>query len=437
MNDETKEYRRKLEEERVVYARLHALTGNFIVIYAVDPETDSYREFSATEDYSENLAQAKKGEHFFDKAREVSRTFNHPGDLNRFLSAFTRENVMSEIKRSGIFTLVYRLMMDGKPIYVQMNAAMVEEKEGPRLIVGLNDIDAQYRQRETDKEIARQKEIFDQITTSLAGQYDTLYYIDIDTSAYIEISATDEYKKLNVPATGNNFFVDSRRSIRKWVHPEDQEKVMRLHYKGVMLKNLRDGSSFSMSWRLVVNGQVRHIRHTEIMARDKKHIIVCIKNIDSEVREQLALKEDWRRNVTYTQIAERLASHYDLIYYIDCETSNYAELSVRRKSGELKIQEESEDFFAAAWKNAGRLIHPEDRDRIQLFLDKDNLISQLEHRRQLIEDYSPSRASANIARRTARLVLCCTCCPAACWARSTWAPRRSIPWSAGGFCAAR
>ena len=84
-------------------------------------------------------------------------------------------------------------MMEGEPIHVQMKAAMVEEKEGLRLIVGLNDIDAQYRQKEIDEEIARQKEIYDQITASLTEQYDTLYYIDIATSAYLEISSTDEY----------------------------------------------------------------------------------------------------------------------------------------------------------------------------------------------------------------------------------------------------
>ena len=55
---------------------------------------------------------------------------------------------MAEIERSGIFTLGYRFMMDGQPIHVQMKAAMVEEKEGPRLIVGLNNIDAQVRQEE-------------------------------------------------------------------------------------------------------------------------------------------------------------------------------------------------------------------------------------------------------------------------------------------------
>ena len=172
----------QIQEERIIYARLHALTGNFIVVYVVDPETDRYREFSATNDYTENLAQATEGEHFFSKVREVASEVNHPEDLPRFLASFTKENIISEIQTSGLFTLVYRLMMDGKPLYVQMSAAMVEEKDGPRLIVGLNNIDAQYRQKELDKETARQKEIYNQITTSLAEQYDTLYYIDIQTN---------------------------------------------------------------------------------------------------------------------------------------------------------------------------------------------------------------------------------------------------------------
>ena len=377
----------RIKEERVIYARLHALTGKFICVYLVDPETDCYREFSATDNYTESFAQAKDGTNFFEKVREAAREYNYPEDVERFLKSFTKENVLAEVKRSGVFTLGYRVMMDGQPFYVQMKAAMVKEEEGPRLIVGLNDIDAQARQRELDEEIARQKEIYDQITASLAEQYDTLYYIDIETSKYFEISSTDAYKKLNVPATGNDFFAESRRSIRKYVHPEDQEKVLRLHYKDVMIDHLKNGESFSLAWRLVVNGQVSHIRHTEIMARDGRHIIVCIKNIDAEVQAELALKADQKKNVTYTQIAERLAAHYDLIYYIDCRNSQYAELSTKKKSGKLNVQDEGEDFFAASRKNLDRLIYSEDRERIRLFLDRDNLISQLEGRRQLTEDY--------------------------------------------------
>ena len=138
----------RIQEERLVYARLHALTGNFLVVYVVDPETGRYREFSATADYEERLAQAKEGEDFFAKVRQVSLNVNHPDDLKRFLSAFTKENILSEIERFGFFTLGYRLLMEGRPLHVQMKAAMVEEKEGPRLVVGLNDIDQQVRQEE-------------------------------------------------------------------------------------------------------------------------------------------------------------------------------------------------------------------------------------------------------------------------------------------------
>ena len=138
----------RIQEERIIYERLHALTGNFIVVYVVDPETDHYREFSATDDYTAGFEQAKTGEHFFEKVREVARQYNDPEDLNRFLTAFTKKQVLGEIARSGIFTLGYRLMMEGRSIHCQMKAAIVEEKEGPRLIVGLNDIDAQVRQEE-------------------------------------------------------------------------------------------------------------------------------------------------------------------------------------------------------------------------------------------------------------------------------------------------
>ncbi len=136
----------RMIEERATYDRIHVLTGDFIAIYVVDPETDHYREFGSAEGYDEHFGQLKEGERFFDTARESALIHNYPEDISLFLSVFTKSNVMAEILRSGIFTLSYRLMMNGKPNYVQIKAAMVEESEGPRLIVGVNDIDAQVRQ---------------------------------------------------------------------------------------------------------------------------------------------------------------------------------------------------------------------------------------------------------------------------------------------------
>lgn len=373
-------------QENIFMKIAQALLVDYTSVYYVNATTNEYCWYSVDPRY-QALNLEKGGDDFFrDIIRDCKKVI-YPGDQHIFLDEIRKDKLLAEMKRGTMQRVEYRLMIDGAPVWHALRLIRGLENDADYFVLGVMNIDAEYRQRENEREIERQKELYDQITTSLTEQYDTLYYIDIDTNTYVEISSTDEYKKLNVPATGNDFFVESRRSIRKFVHPEDQDKVMRLHYKDVMLNNLKGGSSFSMAWRLVVNGQVRHIRHTEIMARDGRHIIVCIENIDAEVQAGLAMKEDQKKNVTFTQIAERLASHYDLIYYIDCKTSQYAELSAKRKSGELKIQEEGEDFFAAAWKNAGRLIHPEDRNRIRLFLDRDHLISQLENRRQLTEDY--------------------------------------------------
>ena len=139
---------KRMKEERVIYARLHAITGNFICVYVVDPETGRYREFSATINYEESFAQAKEGTDFFPTLRDAARIYSHPEDTDRVMSLLTRENVMAEIERSGIFTLGYRLVAEGRSFHVQLKAAMVEEEEGRRLIVGLNDIDAQVRQEE-------------------------------------------------------------------------------------------------------------------------------------------------------------------------------------------------------------------------------------------------------------------------------------------------
>ncbi|MBR6891295.1 MAG: transporter substrate-binding domain-containing protein [Clostridia bacterium] len=137
----------RMKEEKIAYARLGALAGDFLCIYIVEPQTGRYREFSATAGF-ESFDRPREGQDFFADSRAQSRTVIYPEDQNRFTSMLTRESVLKDVERHGIFTLSYRLMLEGKPRYVQLKAVMLEEKEGPRLIVGVNDIDNQVRQEE-------------------------------------------------------------------------------------------------------------------------------------------------------------------------------------------------------------------------------------------------------------------------------------------------
>ncbi len=149
VDDEMKQQRAadRMKEEQVAYGRLSALTGEFLCVYIVVPETGRFREISSTAGYAA-FGQAGEGSDFFEALRDDVREFSHPDDLGRVLAALTMENVMEEIEQYGIFTLTYRIMMEGRPVYVQFKAAMVEEKEGARLVAGLINIDSQIRQEE-------------------------------------------------------------------------------------------------------------------------------------------------------------------------------------------------------------------------------------------------------------------------------------------------
>ena len=156
----------RVKEEQIAYARLRALAGDFLGLYSVVPETGHYHEYSATSSYKD-LSSPREGVDFFVDSREQVRKVIYPEDQNRLLEVLTKENMMEEIYRHGIFSVGYRLMLRGTPRYVQLRAAIVEEKEGPRLIVGIIDIDAQVRQEEEYKrrlERAQQEANLDALT---------------------------------------------------------------------------------------------------------------------------------------------------------------------------------------------------------------------------------------------------------------------------------
>ena len=363
-----------------------SLLVDYSSVYYVNALTNEYYWYSLNPEFH-SLRLEQGGDDFFENLKRDCKKVIYEEDQHIFLDDIQKENLLCAMKKGSMQNIEYRLMINGEPVWHSLRLIRGLDDNKEFFILGVINIDEEYRRREFEKEVARQKEVYNQITASLAGQYDTLYYIDLETNTYVEISSTDEYKKLNVPATGSDFFAESRRSVRKYVHPEDQEEAIRLHYKDTMLNNIKHRNSYSVAYRLVVDGKVKHIRHTEIMASDKKHIIVCVENIDDEIKAQLELTETRRQTVTFTQIAESLAVQYDLIYYVDAQTEHYKEFATQKIYGELEIQEEADNFFATASRNAEMVIHPDDLERIKLFLDKDNFISQLENSSQLVEDY--------------------------------------------------
>ena len=111
---------------------------------------------------------------------EESASSLYSEDRERFVNVFTKENVMKEIKENGLFVLDYRLVLEGNPVYVSLKAAMIDEKDGPQLIVGVVNIDKQVKRDEEyayNLSVERNKANIDALT----GVKNKHAYVDVET----------------------------------------------------------------------------------------------------------------------------------------------------------------------------------------------------------------------------------------------------------------
>ena len=95
----------------------------------------------------------------------------------------------------------------------------------------------------------------------------------------------------------------------------------------------------------------------------------------------------YNKNKVFNQIAEGLASHYDVIYYIDYNTGAYVELISNSIYGNLEVMEEGKDFFTEAIANAQLLVHKDDKDGVLEALSRSYLINALRSRKHFSYDY--------------------------------------------------
>lgn len=145
----------RTKEEQAAYSRLNALAGDFLCVYLVDPKTAHYREFSTSEGL-QSLRVPKEGDDFYETSRERMDKVLYPVDRERVMDSFTRENIQEQVEKDGSFAMTYRLVINDKPRYVQLRAAMIHENDGTSLIVGLMDVDAQIRQeKEVEKRLSQ------------------------------------------------------------------------------------------------------------------------------------------------------------------------------------------------------------------------------------------------------------------------------------------
>lgn len=218
------------------------------------------------------------------------------------------------------------------------------------------------------------------VAEALSSDYICIYYVNVQSGRFIEYSASEEYRRLGIESSGEDFFGLSRQNMARVVHKDDRDMFLDAFTKDKVLSALASRPTFTMTYRLILDGAPRyvHMKVNRIREQDGTHVVIGISNIDEQVRAKEAFERVRNESATFSRIAQALAQEYVSIHYVNMENDTFIEYSSDASFGELGIEKEGEDFFGVSEKNTLRVIAPEDQDAFLRAINKDNIVRYLE-----------------------------------------------------------
>ena len=145
MNGSSKSYKAFSHE-----ALVKALFENYESIYVIDAETSAFQCFHESGPYS-SLCLEMHGDDFFGSLESNVIKAIYPKDQEFVRSMLSKEALREALEKDRFYSFVYRLMIDGKPLYHKLRATKDLVGGRPHFLIGIRNVDAAFRQ---DKALA-------------------------------------------------------------------------------------------------------------------------------------------------------------------------------------------------------------------------------------------------------------------------------------------
>jgi diguanylate cyclase (GGDEF)-like protein len=252
-------------DDSMTYADIaESLAADYYNIFLIDLDTNDYIEYTRQPD-SEEMSLKRHGEDFFESARRDTMTRIWQEDRERFLSLFTKENVLRTIDEQGIFTTVYRLIDTGTPVYVNMKVTRMHGSN--RLILGVSVVDAPMRQKVRYEDLQKERDTLIRVM-ALSDGYVALYTVDLQTEHFTEFSASEDVDSLGVAKEGDDFFRQSFVNAESYCYAEDLQRFREQFTRENVLQGIREDGRFSISYRLMIHGKPKQVTLKAVLLKN-------------------------------------------------------------------------------------------------------------------------------------------------------------------------
>lgn len=356
---------------------VHALTSGFEVIYYVNTENGRYIQFSSQGKY-EDLQIERSGKDFFaDTQKNIARVI-YEEDVERVSLSLQKEALLAQLMGDRSFSLTYRLMLEGRPVFYNLRAVNASTQDEHHIVIGVSNVEEQIQQVNEGTDNTEKNREFVSIAQALSSDFESIYYVNIVTDDYKEFTAPGAYEDLQIERSGTDFFQECQKNIGSFVFEEDQPMIRASLQKDKLLEALREHQTFSVVYRLLIDGEPVFYRMKIVNAEDGDHIVIGVASIENQVVRDHELEISRKNSITYANIAQALAADYFSIYYVNTETDHFIEFSAHDEFNEQGIGKGGEDFFDQTREKILKLVHPDDQEKILTAFTKEKLLTEMD-----------------------------------------------------------
>ena len=263
-----------------------ALLSDYSSVYYVDAATGDYCWYSSDPEFH-SLQLEREGTDFFGTMEKLSDRIVFEDDRELFKEKIRRDNLLAGTKNGKASRIEYRLIMGGKPVWHTLK--VIHEISGgddSYFVLGVINIDKEVRERFELEKMKKEREVYDRIAETLASNYDVVYYVDMTNNIYAGLTTNNIYGTFRVADEGLDFFADAPKNALKIIHPHDFVKFVNTIDKDYIITQLELKKKIILNYRMVVDKKTQYTRLTVMWTSDKKHIVIGVENIDSEVRKE-------------------------------------------------------------------------------------------------------------------------------------------------------
>ena len=230
------------------------------------------------------------------------------------------------------------------------------------------------RQLESELSLREQLDQYNKIVNALAEEYSSVYVVNLsDSSVYVaKLSGRmntmfgDTFRKSDY-VKSYNAYVDTA------VSEGEKEEMRRVFSVDYIREHLSGVSSFV---KYYINNDGEYTEMKVVKTTDDDEVVMGFGVKDAEIREQLAMTEEMKRNNTLVSI---LSEDYISIFALNLDTGESKVVSTPKKREFTAGLIEKYTLHDALIKYCETAVHPDDREQFKKIFDYGYIREKLAH----------------------------------------------------------